>query len=169
VSDTLKALQSGQEDAEMALTINDEHLARRLRELAEREGRTIEALLGDLIDQHQASQPVDAEAQVRAVRRKAYERARRYWREAGDEARLALTDEQLDEQFWLFDSEDIPRLKEDEGKFELRNDSVRALGEALEQAGFRSGRTDTAERAKEIMNREYVDYILRRREQPDAE
>jgi hypothetical protein len=146
----------------MALTISDEHLVKRLRELAEREGRSIEELLGEFVDQRQASQPVDAEAQVRAVRRKAYERARRYWREAGDEARLALTDKDLDEQFWLFDPEGVPLLKSDQDKFEIPENSLYRFGEALEKLGLESQRTDTAARADEILNEEYADYLIRR-------
>lgn len=107
------------------------------------------------------------EEQVRAVRRRAYEDARRYWRETGDEARFALTDDQLDEQFWLFDGEGIPRLKSDEGTFELRDDSLYRLGEALESAGFASGETDIAERSREILNTEYAEYLIRRMERQD--
>jgi hypothetical protein len=39
------------------------------------------------------------------IRRKFYPVARRYWKEVGDEERLALTDEELDEQFWVIDHE----------------------------------------------------------------
>src|SRR5574341_1913217 len=100
--------------------------------LAERLNEQERKALVEHLQKGEAKRPLPSpEKQVRAVRRKAYEQARQYWREVGDEARLALTDEQLDEQFWLFDGEGIPRLKSDEGKFELRDDSVRRLGEVL--------------------------------------
>jgi hypothetical protein len=53
------------------------------------------------------------------IRRQAYEMAREYWREVGDQERLALTDEELDEQFWVIDHEGIPRLKSEQDKVQL--------------------------------------------------
>jgi hypothetical protein len=52
---------------------------------------------------------------LRNVRRRIYARARRIWEQRGDSEKAALTDEQLDEQFWLFDQDDIPRLKSEQG------------------------------------------------------
>jgi len=59
--------------------------------------------------------------------RKVYEIVREYWQKHGDTDRLALTDEQLDEQFWLIDYEGIPRLKTEQGTITLPPDPLEAL------------------------------------------
>lgn len=156
------------------LTIDNEDLSRKLREIAESEGRSIEDLLGEFVEHyhesHQDDSPAeDSDTLVRQVRRKFYDRARRYWREVGDTERLALTNEQLDEQFWLFDQDDVPRLKSEMGQVEIPEGSLYRLGEALEQLNYRSGRSDTAERSTEILRTEFADYIRRRMNRPDPD
>ena len=98
-------------------------LAVQLTEIARREQRSPEDVLETMFAQYKRSaEPVDTsanEAEVQELRRRFYNRARDYWRSVGDDERLALTDEQLDDQFWLFDQDDIPRLKSDAGQFEL--------------------------------------------------
>lgn len=99
-------------------TLPDE-LAEQLEEFARRENRSPEDVLKSMFADYIPKPPVEAaDNDLRALNSRLYERARRYWREVGNQARLALTDEQLDEQFWLFDQDDIPRLKSDEGQFE---------------------------------------------------
>lgn len=63
----------------------------------------------------------------RALRPKLYRIARRYWAKVGDKERLALTDEELDKQFWLIDHEGIPRLKSEQGTIDLPPDPLDAL------------------------------------------
>jgi hypothetical protein len=95
-------------------------LSRRLSEIARRENRPVEEVVEAMIRRYEpASPPPDPDESLREFRRKLYRIARDYWREVGDEQRLALTDEQLDEQFWLIDHEGIPRLKEDQGKVQI--------------------------------------------------
>ena len=89
-----------------------------LKRLADERDVSVDDLLRDFINENSAQpQPAMPEWE-RNLRRKLYQIARDYWTKAGDSVRLALTDDQLDEQFWLIDHEGIPRLKEDEGKFE---------------------------------------------------
>lgn len=99
------------------------HLGRQLDELAQRLNRSRDELLQEWLDEQQAK--ADQEETLRlSIVRKLYPLAREYWRRVGDQKRLALTDEQLDQQFWLIDHEGIPRLKEDEGMFELPRDPL---------------------------------------------
>ena len=99
---------------------------------------------------------------VREIRLKAYTKARQYWESAGNHERLALTDAELDEQFWLFDPEGIPRLKSDEGMVEIPENSLYRLGEAAEKYGFGFGPGDVSERSREILNTEFVDHLRKR-------
>ncbi|MHB8629404.1 MAG: hypothetical protein ACYDBJ_23120 [Aggregatilineales bacterium] len=55
-----------------------------------------------------------------------YQRAREYWRRVGDTERLALTNAQLDQQFWLL-SEGVPYLKSDQSKVEIPPDPMELL------------------------------------------
>jgi hypothetical protein len=105
------------------MTLPD-NLAVQLAEIARREQRSPEEVLEAMFAQYQrgAVSTATSSAQgeeIQELRRRFYTRARDYWRSVNNEQRLALTDEQLDEQFWLFDQDDIPRLKSDEGQFEL--------------------------------------------------
>ena len=97
--------------------------------------RDVEAVLADLLDTYGddpllAAIPPEIEdkagylAALREMRPKLYQKARDYWRQVGDEARLALTDRELDEQFWLLDPEGIPRLKTDQDMVELPPDPL---------------------------------------------
>lgn len=99
-------------------------LAVQLTEIARREQRSPEDVLETMFAQYQrgaasAEPSMVGERELEELRRRFYARARDYWRSVGDEHRLVLTDAQLDEQFWLFDQNDIPRLKSDAGTFEL--------------------------------------------------
>lgn len=48
---------------------------------------------------------------VQRVRRKAYAKARQYSQSVGAASKATLSDEELDDQFGVFDEEGIPRLK----------------------------------------------------------
>jgi hypothetical protein len=64
---------------------------------------------------------------VQAMRPKLYEIAREYWRKVNDETRLMLTDEELNDQFWLIDHNGIPRLKSEMNSVQLPPDPLEAL------------------------------------------
>ncbi|MBC7811357.1 MAG: hypothetical protein H7175_09425 [Burkholderiales bacterium] len=119
------------------MTLPD-NLAVQLTEIARREQRSPEAVLETMFAQYQnvaASDDLEAEDQeLEQLRGKFYTRARDYWRRVGDEERLALTDKQLAEQFWLFDQDDIPRLKSDAGSFELLPNPLAGLDGLLADA-----------------------------------
>jgi hypothetical protein len=109
--------------------------AERLREIAQRENRPVEAVVEELLAQHTRmdSVPPDIEdraaylAALKEIRPKIYEIAREYWRKVGDQERLALTNEQLDEVFWLIDHEGIPRFKSEMGSVHLPPDPLEAI------------------------------------------
>ena len=108
---------------------------------------------------------------IKAMRRKLYARARRYWQSVGDEARLKLTDDDLDEQFWLIDPEGIPRLKSEEGTIELPENPLLKIARMAEANDFRSIDSNVVERSREILNTEFPEYLMRRMrgQDPDAE
>lgn len=158
------------------LIIDNGQLAEELRRLAEEENRSVTEILADLLEQYRSakSEPeleIDPQELARAVRQDAYERARRYWRETGNQERLALTDEELAEQFWLFDSQGVPRLKSEMGQVDIPEKSLYRLGEALQNLNYRSGRSDIAARSQHILRTEFADDLIRRmnRHDPDAE
>ena len=86
-----------------------------------------------------------SEANIKA---RMWERARRYWREVGDETRLALTDEELDEQFWFFDKGGIPRLKSDPVDPPPRNPLL-DMADHAHKMGYRSGQMDISANFKD--------------------
>jgi hypothetical protein len=124
-----------------------QELAEQLYEIARQEHRSVEELLASMLTQYKVSEPQthggpsdedidvpddiqDKEAYrtaIRQMRPKLYEIARRYWRSVGDQERLALTDEQLDQQFWLIDADGVPRLKSEKGSVTLPPDPLEAL------------------------------------------
>ena len=116
-----------------------EPLASRIRAAAQKDNFTPEEMLAVLIERYQPAPrpassltdddieiPEDIEdieayrAAARALAPKLYRIARRYWVKVGDRERLALTDEQLDKQFWLIDHNGVPRLKSERGIIEHR-------------------------------------------------
>lgn len=156
------------------LIIDNGQVAEELRRLAQEENRSVMDVLADLIEQYRSAKveawlEADPDQLIRRVRQDAYERARRYWRETGHAERLALTDEDLDQQFWLFDPQGIPRLKSEKGQVEIPGNSLYRLGEALEQLHYRSGRADTAARSQHILRTEFADYLTRRMNRPNSD
>jgi hypothetical protein len=143
------------------LTINDDQLAQQLTELAKREQRSVEDLLKSLLAQypHQTVDE-DIEQAMRGVRQKAYAQARRYWQETGSIERLALTDADLDEQFWLFDGEGIPRLKSEHDQVQLTTGSLYALAQEAAKARIQFHQTEDDVDYDEILNNEFADYLL---------
>lgn len=112
-------------------------VAQRLRDIAAREQRPVEEVIAAALRDYRerpASAPVEAAAleaeaveQERELRRKIYAMAREYWEEVGDAERLALTDAELNEQFWVIDHEGIPRLKVDQATVTLPPDPLDSL------------------------------------------
>jgi hypothetical protein len=110
-------------------------LIARLDELAREKDMSVEEFLWFRLQQDTpADKRLPMPAWERELREKLYNMARDYWRGAGDEARLALTDAQLDRQFWLIDYEGIPRLLEDQGKVELPPDPLEQFIGVIEDA-----------------------------------
>ena len=109
----------------MNIVVN-EQLAQRLKKVAERQHKPIEDVLTEAVTLIEAK-AADSLTPVQQMRRKVYEIAREYWQKHNDSERLALTDEQLDDQFWLIDHEGIPRLKSEEGTFYLPPDPLEEM------------------------------------------
>lgn len=125
------------------LIINDA-LADKLRMIAKSENRPVEDVLQTMVEKYVSdlsSGPADDDieilsdvqdkaayrATVREMRPKLYEIAREYWQRVGDQQRLAMTDEELDKEFWLIDHEGIPRLKSEKNNLELPADPLESL------------------------------------------
>lgn len=107
-------------------------LAQRLQQIAQQKQRSIEDVLEDALDLVEdaissADQASHDEEAIRQVNAKIYAMARDYWRRVGDQERLALTDDELDKQFWLIDHDGIPRLKSEQGTVELPPDPLEAI------------------------------------------
>jgi hypothetical protein len=120
----------------MANLIISEQLAERLQRLAARQQRPIDAILEEMMARYEddlADAPADVHDKaayveaLREVRPKLYAIAREYWQKVGDKERLALTDEQLDEQFWLIDPDGVPRLKSEQGSIQLPPDPLEEI------------------------------------------
>jgi hypothetical protein len=149
----------------MVLVIHDEQLARQLQDIAESEKRPVEDVLKSLLTQYTPHAPLSTEvidAAVERMRRYAYEQARHYWRETGNKERLALTDEELDKQFWLFDSEGIPRLQSEQTHVELVSGSSAWFAENLDNIAFETENPIDPEQADDILKAEFADYLLKR-------
>ncbi len=154
------------------LIIENPQLLEQINRIAEQEQRPVEDVLSAMVAQYQP-RPIrdelpDPEEWARFVYLDAYRRAREYWREHGDLEKAAMTDEEMDEKFWLIDAEGIPRLKSEKDQVVFPEGSLHIGGKILASAGFRSGYTDISARSREILNNEYADYILSRRDElPD--
>jgi hypothetical protein len=158
----------------LTIQIHDEQLARRLQQIVEREKRPVEDIIRTLVDKYpevtpaETSKPDKSEA-VKRVRRKAYVKARQYWESVGDSAKAALTDDELDEQFGVFDEEGIPRLKSEMKSLEPPVGSLAYAAKVIrEMGGIRTGGTLDVTQADDILNEEFADYLLKRRRGEDA-
>jgi hypothetical protein len=135
-----------------------------VRELVDQLSEADRARLVEYVQQARAPQitPPPEGMTVRDVMLRVYARARRYWASVDDAERLALTDAELDEQFWLFDADGIPRLKSEQGTIDIPENSLYHAGEVAERIAYRSGRSDVAERSREILNTEVAEHLRRR-------
>jgi len=146
----------------MVLVIQDEQLARQLQQIAEHERRSVEDVLKTMVAQYPSDKPAEKSEAVKRVRRKAYAKARRYWESVGDVEKAAMTDEALDEQFWLFDSEGIPRLTSEQGTIELVPGSGAWVAANIETLAFHTENPIDAKDADDILDAEFADYLLKR-------
>jgi len=133
----------------MANLIIDEQLAERLAQVAERQHKPVEDVLREAVDLLEAK-AADSLTPEQQMYRKIYSIARRYWREHNNADRLALTDEQLDEQFWLIDPDGIPRLKSEEGTFYLPPDPLESMIGMI-----KDGPSDLSQTVRETMAEVY--------------
>jgi hypothetical protein len=110
--------------------------------------RPRDSLTDDLIDvPDDITDPAEQEAYREAARRvrpKIYQIAREYWEKVGDHERLALSDEDLDQVFWLIDHERIPRFLHEKGQIVLPPDPLEGLIGAID-----TDQTDLSETVRE--------------------
>jgi hypothetical protein len=148
------------------LIIDDPTLAAQIQSLAAQEQRSVTEVLSAMLTQYRPPRPApdlpSSEEMARQVRLHAYREARAYWEHNGDTARAALTDAQLDEQFWLFDGDGIPRLKSEQDQVTLPPNSLHFAGKIFASSGYSSGQTDIGMNSREILRNEYADYIIAR-------
>jgi hypothetical protein len=156
------------------LIIDDAEIVRQIQEIADQEHRSIEDVVSSMLAQYRPQQlddstELNAAELARRTRLAIYERARRYWREEGDLERAGMTDDEMDEQFWLFDAEGIPRLTSERNAIELPASSLHHAGQVLASAGFRSGQSDISTQARHILDDEYADYLMERHNRADTD
>jgi hypothetical protein len=104
----------------MQIVIENEALIKRIQALVEREHKTVDEVLETYLPVSDDNRMVDEPYTLDQM----YTQARRYWDDQSMMARAELTDQELDEQFWGFDPDGIPRLKSDEGLFEVAESSA---------------------------------------------
>lgn len=148
-------------------------LIKQLEETARRENRSVESLIASLLSEHETQQPsrdsTDRQNALRESRFRLYDVARRFWKKA-DDSHQYMTNDELEEQFWLFDQNGIPRLKSEQGTIDVpesplqsildsvnNNSAMSSIGEALH---------DTSARTREILRTEFVDHLLARMNRP---
>lgn len=152
-------------------------LVERIQAIARREERPVDEVIEAMLARYSVPEEVhstpsdltEVTSRLRQDRLRLYERARRYWRSTNNE-RQHLTDAQLDEQFWLFDNEGVPRLKTEQGMIQLSPDPLRTMIAVMDSnpAIAWRGETDSSERAKEVFNTAYTDYLLARMSHPES-
>lgn len=153
------------------ITLPDD-LAEQIAAYAEREKLTPETVIREafaLLKQRTPTPPREDDTAMppmdaRSIRLRTYARARQYWHEAGDLERAALTDERLDEQFWVFDNEGIPRLKADQAFVTVIPSPLLKLASEAEQDEWTSERDDISENFDEILGDIVAEKIQRMRD-----
>ena len=137
--------------------------AERLQDIAQREHRPVEAVIEALLNRYETSvddtDTSQGESWHQEFRAKLYKKARDYWERTGNRERLVLTDDQLDDQFWLIDHEGIPRLKSEQGSVDLPSDPL----EAIDGLFADSDLTDMSTSVRETK----ADYYRKKYERPD--
>jgi hypothetical protein len=143
---------------DLQITITFEELLALLDRLTPEQKAQISALVA-LAPATNTKAEVDDDYSLENVRRRMYERARRHWREVSDSAHLQLSDADMDEQFWGFDKDGIPRLKSEVTDTTPPLGSAAALAAAAKQHEFVSGDPTISTRSREILNNEFADYL----------
>lgn len=77
-----------------------------------------------------------------------------------------MSDAQLDNQFWLFDADGIPRLKSEQTEISLPSSSLYFAATTLRSAGFHSGQSEIGAHSREILEAEFAEYLLSHMSQP---
>jgi hypothetical protein len=148
-----------------------EALLRRLEQAAVQRDLSPADLLDQLLRPYESPgvEPEKVAEEVRRVMLRIYDRARKYWREQHD-PRARLTDEEMDDQFWLIDYDGIPRMKSEQGMVDVPPSGLEILAELGREANLPFGRHDIVENSREILNEEFANYLLNRTERDyDAE
>ena len=145
------------------LTLRDD-LVQRLHQIANQEHRRLDDIVETMLDQYSTSatsNPALAD-ELRQDRRRIYNRARAYW-QRNNNARQYLSDEDLEQRFWLIDQDGIPRLKEDQSSVELPADPfIQMLETAEADRTVQWQVMADIENTKDILNKEYTDHLLTR-------
>lgn len=106
-----------------------------LRERAEKAGRSIEDVILESLKTPSLDEIADIEKNIHLIlsnpksetRQKIYALCRKYWLENHDYERLTMSDQTLDENFWLIDPQGIPRFKSEQGQIEIPPDPYEDL------------------------------------------
>lgn len=156
------------------LLIRNEDIARRVLNLAARKNQSVEELLDTLLTslEHAPPRPerhVDVDADIKRYRRKIYAEARAYWERVGDAERLGLTDDDLDEQFYLIDGDGVPRLKSETHLVEILPGSGPWRAEVMRKMPVHTDRIIDPADADDILNAEFADYLLGRMDDGDGD
>ena len=140
-------------------------LIEQLEETARRKNRSVESLITLLLSEHKTQQisgdSTDRQNALRESRFKLYDVARRYWKKAAD-PRQHMTNDELEEQFWLFDQDGIPRLKSEQGTIDVPESSLQSIVDSINNNPdvWSFGKANlTPERIREIMKTEFVDHV----------
>lgn len=152
------------------LLIRNEDIARRVLNLAARHNQSVEELLDTMLTPLETKQPhpephIDVDAEIKRYRHKIYAEARAYWERMGDTERLQLTDDDLDEQFYLIDSDGVPRLKSEAHLVEILPGSGPWIAEVMRKMPVHTDRIIDPADADDILNAEFADYLLNRMEE----
>jgi len=145
------------------LTLRDD-LVQRLQQIAQREHRRLDEIVENLLNWYDptVTSKTVLEDERRQDRLRIYERVRSHWRHAGD-PRQYLSNEDLDEQFWVIDPDGVPRLKDEQSNIELPTDPLLQMLEMAESdLTVQWQSMSSTESTKEILNREYTDHLLAR-------
>ena len=139
----------------MANLIISDDLAQKLNQLAQERHSRIEDVIALAIQSlagtaSEESSDRTADLDYGGSRSVLYSIAREYWQRTGNTERLALSDADLDAQFWLIDHEGIPRLKLEQGTITLPHDPLEDLIGLVED-----GPSDLSTSVRETMGAVY--------------
>jgi hypothetical protein len=145
------------------LMIQNEAIIQQLESIAQREQRSVDAVLHSLLAQYTPSaKEIETVQTVQRLRQQAYKNARHYWQETQQLDRLRLSDAELDQQFWLFDSVGIPRLISDKAEAILEPGTSAYIAVQLE-AGIGDWEDDfDTEYSDDVLEAEFANYLLER-------